>query len=102
MIVRLTTATVKTERAGTFNAMMRAQLPVLRVYPGLVYAKLARRVQGDVEEVLLYEEWIDTGSMYGWTGPEVMRPRLVPGAEDLVTDLSIVHYEALDIDPPLD
>jgi antibiotic biosynthesis monooxygenase (ABM) superfamily enzyme len=102
MIVRLVTATVRTDRAGSFNALMRAQLPILREHPGLVYVKLARRVQGDIEEVLLYEEWRDTASLYGWTGPEVARPRLVPGAEDLLTDITVAHYEALDIDPPFD
>jgi hypothetical protein len=102
MIVRLLMATVKADRAGPFNALMRSQLPILRQYPGLVYVKLARRITGDVEEVLLYEEWRDTASLYGWAGPELSRPRLVPGAEDLVTDVSVVHYEALDIDPTVD
>jgi len=78
---------------------MRAQLPILRQYPGLVYVKLARRIDGDMEEVVLYEEWKDTTSLYGWAGPEVTRPRMMPGAEDLVEDLDIKHYEALDIDP---
>jgi quinol monooxygenase YgiN len=99
MIVRLVTATVRTDRAGSFNALMRAQLPILKEHPGLVYVKLARRVQGDIEEVLLYEEWQDTASLYGWTGHEVTRPRLVPGAEELLTDITVSHYEALDVDP---
>jgi heme-degrading monooxygenase HmoA len=102
MIVRIVTATVKAERAGVFNELMRQQLPSLRESPGLVYAKLARRMDGDLEEVLLYEEWRDTASLYGWTGPELQRPRLVPGAEDMATSVTIVHYEALDIEPPLD
>ena len=51
MIVRLLTATVKADRAGPFNALMRSQLPILRQYPGLVYVKLARRITGDIEEV---------------------------------------------------
>lgn len=102
MIVRLVTATVRTDRAGSFNALMRAQLPILKEHPGLVYVKLARRVQGDIEEVLLYEEWQDTASLYGWTGDEVTRPRLVPGAEELLTDVTVSHYEALDVDPPFE
>ncbi len=102
MIVRLLTATVRTERAGPFNALMRSQLPVLRQHAGLVYVKLARRITGDIEEVVLYEEWRDTASLYVWAGPELSRPRLVPGAEDLVDKLSVTHYEALDVDPPLD
>jgi hypothetical protein len=101
MIVRIVTATVRTDRAGSFNALMRAQLPMLREHPGLVYVKLARRVHDDVEEVLLYEEWRDTTSLYGWTGREIARPRLIPGAEELVTDVTVAHYEALDIDPPM-
>jgi quinol monooxygenase YgiN len=99
MIVRLVTATVKAERAGEFNELMRQQLPSLRQSPGLVYAKLARRMTEDSEEVVLYEEWRDTASLYQWTGPELMRPRLVPGAEELATSVTIVHYEALDIEP---
>ncbi len=102
MIVRLVTATVRTDRAGSFNALMRAQLPILREHAGLVYVKLARRVNGDTEEVLLYEEWQDTASLYGWTGPELAKPRLIPGAEELLTDVTVAHYEALDIDPPVD
>jgi antibiotic biosynthesis monooxygenase (ABM) superfamily enzyme len=99
MIVRVVTARVSTDRAGSFNALMRAQLPILREHPGLVYVKLARRIEGDIEEVLLYEEWRDTASLYGWTGPEVTRPRMLPGAEDMVSDIKITHYEALDIEP---
>ena len=98
MIVRLVMATVKAERAGEFNALMRMQLPSLRRSPGLVYAKLARRIRGDSEEVVLYEEWRDTASLYEWTGPELTRARLEPGAEELATSLSVVHYEALDIE----
>ena len=102
MIVRLLMATVKADRAGPFNALMRSQLPILRRHPGLVHVKLARRITGEVEEVMLFEEWRDTASLYRWAGPEVSRPRLVPGAEDLVTEVSVVHYEALDIEPPAD
>jgi heme-degrading monooxygenase HmoA len=102
MIVRIVTATVKAERAGAFNELMRQQLPSLLQSPGLVYAKLARRMEGDSEEVLLYEEWRDTTSLYGWTGPELLRPRLVAGAEELATSVTIVHYEALDIEPEVD
>jgi heme-degrading monooxygenase HmoA len=102
MIVRLVTALVRAERAATFHELMRAQLPALRESPGLVYAKLARRIQGQSEEVLLYEEWRDTASLYGWTGPELTRARLKPGAEELATSLSVIHYEALDIEPEID
>src|SRR5688500_16804974 len=98
MIVRVVTATVRTDRAGSFNALMRAQLPILKEHPGLVYVKLARRINGELEEVMLYEEWQDTAALYGWTGPEIARPKLLPGAEELVSDISVVHYEALDID----
>jgi len=99
MIVRILTATVKADRAATFNSLLRTQLPVLKEYPGLRYVKLARRITGGEEQVVLIEEWRDTASLYGWAGPEISRPRLLPGAEELVTDLQVTHYEALDIDP---
>lgn len=98
MIVRILMATVKAERAGTFNELMRQQVPRLREQPGLVYVKLARRMRQGVEEVVLFEEWRDTAALYGWAGPEIMRPRLVPGTEDLIDDVTIAHYEALDMD----
>jgi antibiotic biosynthesis monooxygenase (ABM) superfamily enzyme len=102
MIVRVLTATLKAERAGLFNELMRVQLPILREYPGLRYAKLSRRILGSEQEVLLFEEWIDTASLYAWAGPDLDRPRLLPGAEDLVLDLRVAHYEALDMDPDPD
>jgi antibiotic biosynthesis monooxygenase (ABM) superfamily enzyme len=102
MIVRVLTATLKPERAGLFNELMRTQLPILREYPGLRYAKLSRRILGSEQEVLLFEEWQDTASLYAWAGPDLERPRLLPGAEDLVLDLRVAHYEALDMDPDPD
>jgi quinol monooxygenase YgiN len=99
VILRVLTATVPQEHAGTFNVLMRRQLPILREYEGLVWVKLARRIVGRTEEVVLVEEWRDAASLYAWTGPELTRPRLLPGAEALVEDVRITHYEALDIDP---
>jgi hypothetical protein len=95
MIVRVLTATVS-DRA---SPRLHQQLSILREYDGLVYVKLARRLVGREEEVVLIEEWRDTGALYAWTGPNIDRPRLLPGAEDLITDLRITHYEALDLDP---
>ena len=97
--MRVLTARVANESAGRFHDLMRQQLPILRDQDGLVYVKLSRRLLGRVEEVVLFEEWRDANAMYGWTGPHIERPRLMPGAEDLVEDLVITHYEALDIDP---
>ena len=102
MIVRVLSATLKAERAGVFNELMRTQLPILREYPGLRYVKLCRRIQGSEQEVLLFEEWRDTASLYRWAGPDIEAPRLLPGAEDLVLDLHVAHYEALDMDPDAD
>ena len=98
MIVRVLTARVRSDRAAAFNAKLRQQLPILRESPGLVYAKLARQVDADGENVLLFEEWRDTAALYGWAGPQITKPRLLPGTEDLVDRLEIDHYEALDMD----
>lgn len=99
MIIRVLTATVNEGVSGQFHALMRQQLPLLREHEGLVYVKLARRLVGRQEEVILFEEWRDTDSMYAWTGPDIERARLPPGAEELIADLKIAHFEALDIDP---
>jgi len=93
-------ASVKPGRVGHFNALMREQLPILRDYSGLVYVKLARRLEPDGgEEVILFEEWRDAASLYGWAGEDISRPRLLPGSEDLLLDLSVTHYESLDVVP---
>jgi hypothetical protein len=95
------TATVSELSSARLNQLMREQLPILREYDGLVYVKLARRLMDRQEEVILFEEWRDTAAMYAWTGPNIELPRLLPGAEDLITDLRITHFEALDLDPPI-
>ena len=95
---RVLTATVSTENSGRVHELMREQLPILHAHDGLVYVKLARRLVGNLEEVILFEEWRDIGAMYVWTGPHIERPRLLPGTEDLIEDLRITHYEALDVD----
>jgi hypothetical protein len=99
MIVRVLTAKVRAERAAAFNTMLRQQLPILREQPGLVYVKLARQVGPTQEEVILFEEWRDTAALYNWAGPVITKARLLPGSEDLVDELRVAHYEALDIDP---
>ena len=101
MIVRVLTATVSDRSSPRLHELMRQQLPILRQYDGLVYVKLARRLIGREEEVILFEEWRDATAMYEWTGPHIERPRLLPGAEDLISELHITHYEALDLDPPI-
>jgi hypothetical protein len=98
VIIRLLAATVSEKSAEQLHVLMRQQLPLLRQYDGLIYVKLARRLIGADEEIVLFEEWRDTSAMYEWTGPDISRPRLLPGAEALITDLRITHYEALDID----
>ena len=97
MIVRVLTANVQVNKSARLHDLMREQMPILRTYDGLVYAKLARRMEGPVEQVVLIEEWRDAQSLYAWTGPDVAIPRLLPGASELIDGLSIVHYEALDI-----
>jgi len=58
------------------------------------------RIEGRSEELVLFEEWRDVDAMLVWTGTDISRPRLLPGAESLIDDLRITHYEALDIDAP--
>jgi hypothetical protein len=99
LIVRVVTARVKPGRASHFNALIRQQLPTMHAQPGLVYVKLARRLDADgSEEVVLFEEWRDPPSVYAWAGPDISKPRLPIGSEDELLDLRVTHYEALDLD----
>jgi len=100
MIVRIVTARVNGENVGLFNELLRAQLAELREQRGLIYVKLARRLdKDDGEEVVLVEEWRTTADLFEWTRGRLTQPRLLPGTEDLVEDLVIAHYEALDLSP---
>ena len=98
MIVRVLTARVRAGRVGHFNAAMRQQLPLMRQQPGLVYVKLARRLEADGgEEVVLFEEWRDADSVYGWVGGDLAKPRLLRAAAQAADVVTVTHYEALDV-----
>jgi hypothetical protein len=100
VIVRVLTARVASPNVGQFNHLLRTQVDELRGQKGLVYAKLARRLTEDGgEEVVLFEEWRTPADLWEWTGGRLNRPRLLPGTEDLIDDLIISHYEALDLTP---
>jgi hypothetical protein len=100
VIVRVLTARVPAPNVGRFNDLLRGQVVELRVQPGLVYAKIARRLEeSGSEEVVLFEEWATPADLWVWTGGRLSAPRLLPGTEELVEDLVITHYEALDVTP---
>jgi heme-degrading monooxygenase HmoA len=100
VIVRVLTARVVPKHAGQFNDLLRGQLAELKEQPGLVYVKLARRFdeRGD-QEVMLFEEWRTPSDLWTWTRGRLAQPRLLPGTEELIDNLIITHYEALDVDP---
>lgn len=96
MIVRVLRANVRVGRVGAFNALFRRQVALMREQPGLVYVKLARRLQPDGgEEAVLFEEWQDAASLYGWVGPNLTEPRLIPGVRELIDEIHVAHYEVL-------
>jgi hypothetical protein len=105
VIVRVLTARVPSQNVGQFNHRLREKLDVLHQQPGLVYAKLARRLSevGD-EEVVLIEEWATPAALWEWTGGHLTEPKLLPDMDSLIEELTITHYEALDMPvegPPL-
>lgn len=96
VIVRVLRANVRAGRVGAFNALFRRQVALMREQPGLAYVKLARRLQADgSEEAVLFEEWQDAASLYGWVGPNLAEPRLIPGVRELVDEIHVAHYEVL-------
>jgi hypothetical protein len=99
VIVRVLRAKIRANRVAAFDVLFRKQVEIMRGQPGLEYVKLARRLQpAGGEEVLLFEEWLDSSSLYAWVGPNLAEPRLVPGARELMDELHVAHYEALDKD----
>ena len=99
VIVRVLRARVRANRVAAFDGLFRTQVDLLRGQPGLEYVKLARRLQPDGgEEVVLFEEWLDSRSLHAWVGPNLGESRLVPGARALMDELNVAHYEALDGD----
>ena len=97
MIVRVLKARIRANRVGAFNALFRGQVALLQEQPGLVYVKLARRLQPDgSQDAILFEEWEDAASLYAWVGPNLNEPRLVPGTRELIDEVVVAHYEALD------
>jgi heme-degrading monooxygenase HmoA len=100
VIVRVLTARVLPRHAARFNDLLRGQLAELREQPGLVYVKLARRFdEGGDQEVVLFEEWRTPSDLWRWTRGRLSEPRLLPGTDELIDNLIITHYEALDLDP---
>ena len=100
MIVRVLTARVLPGHAARFNDLLRGQLAELREQPGLVYVKLARRFDDTgLQEVVLFEEWRTPSDLWQWTRGRLGQARLLPGTEALIDNLTITHYEALDLDP---
>jgi len=96
VIVRVLRARVSATKVGAFNAVFRRQVALMRQQPGLLYVKLARRLQADGgEEAVLFEEWQDAASLYAWVGPNLLEPRLIPGARELIDEILVAHYEAL-------
>lgn len=100
MIVRVLTARVAAPSVAALNQLLRAQLTELHDQPGLVYAKLARRLlEDDGEEIVLFEEWRTPADLWTWTSGRLATPRLLPGTEPLISELRIDHYESLDVLP---
>ncbi len=97
MIVRVLRARVRAGKVSAFNAVFRHQVELLREQPGLVYVKLARRLHPDgSQDAVLFEDWQDAASLYAWVGPNLAEPRLVAGSAELIDELIVAHYEALD------
>jgi quinol monooxygenase YgiN len=99
MIVRVVHARVTRGHEQQFHQLLLEQAPVMRAHDGLRYLKMARQVTRDGERIMMVEEWADAPSLYAWAGADLTRARLMPGAYDLLEEVSVEHYEAIDVDP---
>jgi hypothetical protein len=94
------TAHVPARQVGRFNDLVRRSLPILRSQPGLVYVKLARRLDDDgSEEVILFQEWRDVESLYAWIGRDIHRPHVFGSDPVDYAEVRVTHFESLDVEP---
>ena len=97
MIVRVLTAQIAAPNVTAANLQMRELLDVIHAQPGLAYVKLSRRLlEGDAEEMLLFEEWLTPSDLFAWTGGHLEKARLPERTPRLFENLVITHYESLD------
>lgn len=97
MLVRVLTAQVAADNVGEANTRMRPLMDELHAQPGLVYAKLARRLLPDgSEELLLVEEWRTPADLFAWTGGQLQRARLPRDLRGLFRELTLTMFESLD------
>ena len=99
MIIRLLTAQVEPGRQATLNDLLRRHLPTLRNQDGLRYVKLARQIRADGDRFLWFEEWSDPRALHRWAGPDLTVLRRVPEVDELLSDVTVELFEAVDIDP---
>jgi hypothetical protein len=99
VIVRVFEGVVASPNEGDFVRFLRDEaLPELRAAPGLVYAKVGRQVLPQGIRVLVISEWRTPSALYAWVGPDLQFPRIVAPHLEWLTEYSITHYEALDVD----
>ena len=100
MIVRIVTARVPSTMTNAVHARIReAWLPALRSQPGVAYVKLARRIDGDGERLVLITEWRTVADLYRWAGDDLDAQHLAEGDASLIEEWKIEHYESLDLLP---
>ena len=99
MIVRVLTARVTGRDAPAVVVALRETLLELQKQPGMEYAKLARRLVDDGEDLVLFEEWATPADLYRWTGGDLRQPRFQRDVTALLPNLVITHYESLDRTP---
>ncbi len=100
MIVRIVSAVVPPELTSAVHAHIREEwLPGLRSQPGMVYVKLARRLDQAGERLMLITEWRTVADLYRWAGDDIDTRHLAEGHEPLVQHWDIQHFESLDLLP---
>jgi heme-degrading monooxygenase HmoA len=99
VIVRVFEGVVVSPNEADFVRFLRDEaLPELRGAPGLVYAKVGRKVLPQGIRVLVVSEWRTPAALYAWVGPDLQFPRIVAAHLEWLKEYSITHYEALDVE----
>lgn len=101
MIVRVFRCRVRPEKQTEFEPFFYGKaIDNVRAHPGLVDVLVGRPLPVSPDEYLMTTVWRDLDALKAFAGPDWQRPYIDPAEADLITDVTVHHYEGGRVDPP--
>jgi heme-degrading monooxygenase HmoA len=103
LIVRVLEGRVHSGRVTVFRQQAKRVLEDARREDGLVHAQIARQVNADGgEEIIFVSVWRDLEALYGWLGTTDLlnTPVFNGGTFDVFEHFEVQHYEVCELEAP--